>query len=111
MDPASSASPAATNARWAMLNYLVCRRDESIVADAKTVADCRPSAFGGGQLRFSMVPAAPPESSFLYYDWTGSAEHDPRQFGVMAVGLISTMLGPTARCGPLMRPDRGRSAQ
>ena len=81
---------------WAMLNYLACRRDESIVPDAKTVADCRTSAFGGGQLRVSLSLAPPPESSFLYYDWTGSAELAPDQeFRVMAAHGDSVLLDAT----------------
>ena len=93
MESASASPTAAADPRWAMLNYLACRRDESIVPDAKTVADCRTSAFGGGQLRVSLSLAPPPESSFLYYDWTGSAELAPDQeFRVMAVHVDSVLL-------------------
>ena len=96
-----------------MLNYLACRRDESIVPDAKTtVADCRTSAFGGGQLRVSLSLAPPPESSFLYYDWTGSAELAPDQeFRVMAAHGDSVLLDArytgacfVYRAGTAMRP-------
>jgi hypothetical protein len=64
MESTSALPTAAADPRWAMLN-LACRRDESILPDAKTVADCRTSAFGGGQLRVSLSLAPPPESSFL----------------------------------------------
>jgi hypothetical protein len=53
---------------WLMLNINGCRADDSFVADARTVAECRTSK--GRPLRVSFGPrAAPPASSFLYFDF------------------------------------------
>ncbi|KAL6658441.1 hypothetical protein ACP70R_004027 [Stipagrostis hirtigluma subsp. patula] len=67
----SPAAGAMKDPSWLMLNYGVARWNDSAVADAKTVAESRTST--GQLLRVSLGPAAPPASSFFYYDWPGSA--------------------------------------
>jgi hypothetical protein len=76
-----------TAPRWAMLNSLVCLRDDSIVADGKTVAECTTSecCACNGDLRVSLRLASPPESSFLCYGWTGRRPKlGPAEFRVIA---------------------------
>jgi hypothetical protein len=70
-----------------MLNSLVCLRDDSIVADGKTVAECTTSecCACNGDLRVSLRLASPPESSFLCYGWTGRRPKlGPAEFRVIA---------------------------
>ncbi|KAL6658439.1 hypothetical protein ACP70R_004025 [Stipagrostis hirtigluma subsp. patula] len=68
----SPAAGARKDPRWVMLNYGVARKNDSAVADAKTVAESRTST-GRHRLRVSLGLAAPPASSFFYYDWLGRA--------------------------------------
>ncbi|KAL6658443.1 hypothetical protein ACP70R_004029 [Stipagrostis hirtigluma subsp. patula] len=69
--PAGSPAGAKKDPSWLMLNYGIARWNDSAVADAKTVAESRTST--GQLLRVSLGLAAPPASSFFYYDWPGSA--------------------------------------
>ncbi|KAL6595684.1 hypothetical protein ACP70R_048024 [Stipagrostis hirtigluma subsp. patula] len=69
---ASQAAAATTrDSRWVMLDEAVCRKTDSVVAGAKTMAESATSA--GQNLRIYFGHTAPPASSSLYYDWAGSA--------------------------------------
>ncbi|KAL6637183.1 hypothetical protein ACP70R_024755 [Stipagrostis hirtigluma subsp. patula] len=80
----SPAAGARKDPRWLMLNYGVARWNDSAVADAKTVAESLTST-GRHHLRVSLGLAAPPASSFFYYDWPGisatAGDEDPVTHG------------------------------
>ena len=63
---------AAKDPRWVMLNLRGRRMDNSFIADSKTVAGSRTRFPGRQHLRVSLGGAAPPASSFLYYDFPDS---------------------------------------
>ncbi|KAL6595686.1 hypothetical protein ACP70R_048026 [Stipagrostis hirtigluma subsp. patula] len=69
--PPARRRPTKKDPSWLMLNYGIARWNDSAVADAKTVAESSTST--GQLLRVSLGLAAPPASSFFYYDWPGSA--------------------------------------
>ncbi|KAL6658435.1 hypothetical protein ACP70R_004021 [Stipagrostis hirtigluma subsp. patula] len=68
----SPAAGATKDSRWVILNELVRRKNDAVVADAKTMAAESPTSTGY-HLRIYFSHAAPPASSSLYYDWAGSA--------------------------------------
>ncbi|CAL4995001.1 unnamed protein product [Urochloa decumbens] len=66
----SPVAPATTkDLRWSLLNLYGCCTNDTLLADAKTVADSFTSM--GRHLRVSLAHATPPASSFLYYGWPG----------------------------------------
>ncbi|KAL6658436.1 hypothetical protein ACP70R_004022 [Stipagrostis hirtigluma subsp. patula] len=67
----SLAAAATKDSRWVMLDEAVRRKIDSVVADAKTMAESPTST--GHNLRIYFDRAAPPASSSLYHDWAGSA--------------------------------------
>ncbi|OQU82988.1 hypothetical protein SORBI_3005G058000 [Sorghum bicolor] len=76
-----------------MLNLHGRRMDNSFVADAKTVADSRTHFTDDGpqHLRVSLGGAAPPASSFLYYDFPDSVpgEDEEEDYGDISVDVVA----------------------
>ncbi|CAL4985576.1 unnamed protein product [Urochloa decumbens] len=67
VNPVPASSSAGKDAsRWVMLNSLVRQMDDSVAADARTVAEARTAT--RSHLRVALGHSPPPASSFLYYD-------------------------------------------
>ncbi|CAL4995026.1 unnamed protein product [Urochloa decumbens] len=72
--PSESSASEKDDPCWVLVDCRDCRRDDSLVPDAKTVAESRTSL--GQHLRVSFGLALPPASSFLRYDFSANACND-----------------------------------